>query len=256
MIILNDKMGQPEPRLNTLLPMPCPSNYPDCITGLVGPPILGASRKRLFVTNDGARPGDIFKAAINYNSIPNARWVYIDKERKSSVLVFTDGAALGSGKPGARGGCGIVFGPFHPGISFPLERASDDSDPTSNRAELRAVLGAVTMRVWYGEGFSRLVIGTDSEYVVKGISEWCMKWKGNGWKTSSGTYVRNQDLWRLLLVAVEALEAKGFSVQFFQLKREWNQKADACAKKGAVSLKRLLIFFYQVQLIIMHLDGQ
>ncbi|PVG00318.1 ribonuclease H-like protein [Serendipita vermifera] len=121
--------------------------------------------------------------------------------------------------------------------SIPLERAPDGSEPTSNRAELRAVLSAVEMRVWHGEGFDRLVIGTDSEYVVKRISEWCRNWKKNGWKTASGTPVKNQDLWTLLLEKIEKLESQGFSVQFFQLKRAWNEKADACAKKAAVSIE-------------------
>jgi hypothetical protein len=94
-------------------------------------------------------------------------------------------------------------------MSLPLERAPDGSEPTSNRAELRAVIGALTMRIWPGEGFFKLVIGTDSEYVVKGVTEWCQKWKANGWKTASGTSVKNQDLWKLLLEKIEGFEGDG-----------------------------------------------
>lgn len=235
MIFLNEKAGvEHDTRLDSLPQMPRPSDWPQCLWSRVRPPILDAANKRVFATREGTHPLTIFTPAVNLNTIPSARWIHTDNEGKASVFVFTDGAAPGNGQPGSRGGCGIVFSPLHPGISIPLERAPDGSEPTSNRAELRAVLSAVEMRVWHGEGFDRLVIGTDSEYVVKGISEWCQKWKKNGWKTASGTPVKNQDLWTLLLEKIEKLESQGFSVQFFQLKRAWNEKADACAKKAAL----------------------
>ncbi|CAG8699694.1 16610_t:CDS:2, partial [Acaulospora colombiana] len=232
MLILNQQVREYDTRLESL-PRMSASSGP---VNRVRPPILDAAKKRIFIASEGAHPLDIFTPAVSLNSVPNARWVYIDNEGTPSVFVFTDGAAPGNGQPGSRGGCGVVYSPLQPGISFPLEHAPDGGEPTSNRAELRAVLGAVEMRHWSGEGFGRLVIGTDSEYVVKGISKWCQKWRKNGWKTASGTHVKNQDLWTLLLEKVERLESQGFSVQFFQLKREWNEQADACAKKAACSL--------------------
>ena len=33
---------------------------------------------------------------------------------------------------------------------------------------------------------------TDSQYVIKGISQWIVKWKSNGWKTK-GKPVKNQE---------------------------------------------------------------
>jgi ribonuclease HI len=49
------------------------------------------------------------------------------------------------------------------GVSFHL--AADDG-PTSNRAELLAAINALMIRVWTDEGFARIAIATDSEYVV------------------------------------------------------------------------------------------
>lgn len=54
------------------------------------------------------------------------------------------------------------------------------SRQTSNRAELRAVIAALQYRVWYhrkygtkpGEGREKVIIATDSQYVVLGITEW------------------------------------------------------------------------------------
>jgi ribonuclease HI len=39
---------------------------------------------------------------------------------------------------------------------------------------------------------------TDSQYVIKGISEWVASWKKRGWKTADKKPVKNQDLWEQL----------------------------------------------------------
>jgi ribonuclease HI len=226
-------MFQHDSRLDSLPHVPRPEVWK--FAKQIGPPIQNAASKRRFVTQYGSHPLDIFTPAVHSGTVPAARWIYTDNEAKPSVYIFTDGASPGNGQPGVRAGCGIVYSPLQPGISFPLEHSPDGYAPTSNRAELRAVIGALTMRYWPGEGFFRLVIGTDSEYVIKGVSEWCQKWKENGWKTASGTSVKNPDLWKILLEKIEEFEGDGFSVQFFQLKREWNSAADSCAKQGAVS---------------------
>ncbi|HIE42002.1 MAG TPA: ribonuclease HI, partial [Nitrospinaceae bacterium] len=39
---------------------------------------------------------------------------------------------------------------------------------------------------------------TDSQYVVKGVTEWVKGWVRNGWKTASRQPVKNQELWQEL----------------------------------------------------------
>ena len=39
---------------------------------------------------------------------------------------------------------------------------------------------------------------TDSQYVVKGMSEWLSGWKRRGWKSSTGEGVKNVELWQEL----------------------------------------------------------
>ncbi|KAK4174570.1 putative ribonuclease H [Triangularia setosa] len=46
--------------------------------------------------------------------------------------------------------------------------AGDVVDHTSNRAKLRAVIAALQFRAWHEEGWRRVVILTDLEYIVKG----------------------------------------------------------------------------------------
>ncbi|KAG9058814.1 hypothetical protein FS842_000011 [Serendipita sp. 407] len=240
-------MYQQDPRLRDLPRVPQPEGWQP--VGQVGPPIQNATSKRLFPLLYDSHPLDIFTPALHCGFPSAARWIYTNAEGKHSVLIFTDGASPGNGQPGARAGYGIVYSPLLPGISDALEHSPEGHQPTSNRAELRAALGALTMRYWPGEGFSRLVIGTDSEYVVKGASEWSQKWKENGWRTSTGVSVKNQDLWKILLNKIEEFEARGFSVQFFKLKREWNSTADACAKRGAVSRLRLFSLLCYLSLL-------
>ena len=86
---------------------------------------------------------------------------------------------------------------------------------TSNRAELRAVLAALNwfrqehsdLNSWKHKEFAKLVIATDSTYVVDGATKWAKTWESNGWKLSSGEETENQDLWEELLKRVRALQA-------------------------------------------------
>ncbi|KJA14335.1 hypothetical protein HYPSUDRAFT_150563 [Hypholoma sublateritium FD-334 SS-4] len=176
---------------------------------------------------------------INANRIcPAPRWVELDSEWESggdehAVLVFTDGAAPNNGYSNVRGGCGIALRPdtFN-GISFPLERVGG-APLSSNRAELRAVHAALTLRDWRKEGFGKLVIACDSQYVVRGACEWVVNWKENGWKNTNGRNVTNKDLWMMLIRRIEELERAGTVVQFYLILRRYNL-ADRLAKAGVV----------------------
>lgn len=54
------------------------------------------------------------------------------------------------------------------------------------------------------EGLSALkepcevILTTDSQYVLKGITEWLAGWKRNGWRTAAKEPVKNADLWQRL----------------------------------------------------------
>ncbi|KAE9392326.1 ribonuclease H-like protein, partial [Gymnopus androsaceus JB14] len=162
--------------------------------------------------------------------VPDTRWIS-EQGGIRSVLMYTDGAAPNNGQLGVRAGCGIILFPGHH-LSFALERIPG-KPITSNRAELRAPCVALKLRHWKGEGFKRVVIATDSEYVVRGISEYIFNWKQNGWRNSRGHPVANKDLWLMLLEYVEDYEKQGTQVQFCLIPREQNQAADLAARKGA-----------------------
>jgi ribonuclease HI len=162
-------------------------------------------------------------------------------------LIYTDGACLDNGQQNPRAGCGFVFRPSTPAspdgepafdgtVSFRLESKcprGTTQPQTSNRAELRAVIGALQFRAWYGEGWKRLVIATDSEYVVSGATKWVPGWERNGWLTAKKAPVKNRDSWELLLEEVRKLAEQGVDMLFWRIPRELNKVADEAAKKGA-----------------------
>jgi len=49
---------------------------------------------------------------------------------------------------------------------------------------------------------ARVRIVTDSQYVMKGVTEWLPGWKRRGWKTADRQPVKNIDLWRRLEAAL------------------------------------------------------
>jgi ribonuclease HI len=115
-----------------------------------------------------------------------------------SVHLFTDGACSGNPGPG-----GWAFILRHPSSGKEMEKSGGEPETTNNRMELTAAvrgLEALKRR-------SHVELFTDSVYVGKGISEWLVKWKANGWRRKDGRKlvpIANEELWREL----DALLAK------------------------------------------------
>jgi len=164
---------------------------------------------------------------------------FIRRSKRDQILIYTDGACVNNGQPLATAGCAFVFRlssstPAVDGtVSFHLERQGPSGivyAQSSNRAELRAVIAALQFRAWHGEGWTELVIATDSEYVVSGATQWVQGWARNGWMTSKNTPVKNRDLWELLLQEIRTARLR---VLFWRIPRQWNLLADQGAKAAA-----------------------
>ncbi|KAI1798815.1 RNase H domain protein [Daldinia bambusicola] len=168
--------------------------------------------------------------------------IFIHRNDRDLVLVFTDGACLNNGQQDPRAGWAIVLGTGHTGNSAVISGRVETRGPfgeegiqSSNRAELRAVIAALRAQDWAGEGFTTIVIATDSEYVVEGSTKWVRTWTGNSWRTRAGGSVRNQDLWEMLLGEFERCMEEGLSVKFWRIPRNWNTAADAAARQAALT---------------------
>lgn len=102
---------------------------------------------------------------------------------------------------------------------------------TNNRMELMAaIMGLEALKKP-----CRVLLCTDSQYLMKGITEWISSWKARGWKTASRTPVKNVDLWERLNAAMGQ----------HQIQWEWvrghtghpeNERADRLANLGIDSL--------------------
>jgi len=185
-----------------------------------------------FATHWETVPSDLFSVQIN-NCTKAPGYRFVRTTYPKQMLIFVDGSSLGNGSPAARAGYGVVYAPVewtHP-ISGRLEQ--DGNPQTNNRAELRAALAALGLRPWIEEGFTKIVLACDSQYVVRGISEWILVWGRNEWRASNGVSVVNQDLWWKLQAKLRDLEEEGILVQFWWIPRGLNE-ADEYAKSGAV----------------------
>jgi ribonuclease HI len=108
---------------------------------------------------------------------------------EQKVTIYSDGGA----KPNPNGVGGwaalLIWGEYEKEIS------GGERNTTNNKMELTAAIHAL-------EAFTRpctVEFYTDSEYLKNGITSWIKNWQRNGWKTSSGDPVQNQDLWMKLL---------------------------------------------------------
>jgi len=113
------------------------------------------------------------------------------------VVLHTDGAC--SGNPGP-GGWGVLLSCR----GSERELSGGEPDTTNNRMELMAVIqGLDALR-----RTCRVLVITDSRYVMDGVTRWLAGWKSNGWKTSARKPVKNQDLWERLDAAVARHEVR------------------------------------------------
>jgi ribonuclease HI len=144
------------------------------------------------------------------------------------VEIYTDGACKGNPGPG---GWGVLL----KSGSTEKELFGGERETTNNRMELMAVIMAL-------EALKRpchVFLHADSQYVLKGMTEWLAGWKAKGWKTASKQPVKNVDLWQRL----DALVAgAGHRIDWRWVKGHngdpGNERADALANRGVEQAMR------------------
>ncbi len=136
------------------------------------------------------------------------------------IKIYTDGACKGN--PGVGGwGALLIAG------NKEKELFGGEQDTTNNRMELMAVIQALNALKRPCE----IALHTDSQYVLKGITEWITAWKAKGWKTASKAPVKNVDLWQILDAArtthkIEWIWVRGHAGDV------GNERADQLANRG------------------------
>lgn len=136
------------------------------------------------------------------------------------VEIFTDGACRRNPGPGGWGAI-LRLGKTE------KELWGGEAETTNNRMELTAVIAALDTL----KRPVRAVVHTDSQYVLKGITEWIFGWKRNGWKTADKKPVKNVDLWQKLDLLREPHQLQWVWVKGHAGHPE-NERADELANRG------------------------
>ncbi len=115
----------------------------------------------------------------------------------SDFEIATDGACRGN--PGPGGWAAIIRDQ-----DGERELYGSDPDTTNNRMELLALIHALRTL----PESSSVRVKSDSQYLIKGCTEWISSWKRRGWRTTDKKPVKNQDLWQELsqLMELHSLE--------------------------------------------------
>ncbi|WP_454884050.1 ribonuclease HI [Sphingomonas oryzagri] len=108
----------------------------------------------------------------------------------SLVQIFTDGACKGNPGPGGWGAL-LRMG------ATERELSGGEALTTNNRMELTAAIRGLQAL----KRPCRVLLTTDSRYVMDGLTKWIHGWRKNGWKTADRKPVKNADLWQELLAA-------------------------------------------------------
>lgn len=115
---------------------------------------------------------------------------------KNEIHIFTDGSTLNNQKKGSRkGGIGVFFGDDDVrNISIPLIESSKVK-VTNQVAELLACCkGIEYLYSSQKVNSKKVIIYTDSMYIVNIINSWAKNWEKNNWTKSDGKIVDNLNL--------------------------------------------------------------
>ncbi|WP_336973283.1 ribonuclease HI [Sphingobium aromaticiconvertens] len=144
----------------------------------------------------------------------------------TTVEIFTDGACKGNPGPG---GWGAVI------RSGTNEKEISGGEPqtTNNRMEMMAAVEALNAL----KRPCRVILSTDSKYVMDGITKWVFGWQKNGWKTADRKPVKNAEIWQALVAATARHKVEWKWVKGHAGHPE-NERADQLASAAAEQFRK------------------
>lgn len=123
------------------------------------------------------------------------------------AVVHLDESCLGNGRQGDNPGGygGLIEARTRSGIQrrniFGHARAT-----TNNRMALTGAIAALRI-LGAKDARMRVLIVSDSEYLVKGIRVWAPNWEARGWRRAGGV-IENLELWQELVAATRRHEVQ------------------------------------------------
>ena len=112
--------------------------------------------------------------------------------KKDEITIYTDGSSLGNPGPGGWGSV-LVF----PDKKV-IELGGREKESTNNRMEMTAAIEALKEISTRKPKIKKIVVHTDSSYLLNGITMWVYAWQKNNWLTKTKEQVLNKDLWEEL----------------------------------------------------------
>ncbi|MEB3285721.1 MAG: ribonuclease HI [Candidatus Sericytochromatia bacterium] len=145
--------------------------------------------------------------------------------KPNPVTLYSDGCALNN--PGPGGWASILV---YQGVE--KEIVGGEPHSTNNRAEMMAVITGLQAL----KRPCRVHIVSDSQYVIKGMTEWLPGWVRRGWQNAAGEPVKNRELWEKL-AAVVALHEVSWEWVKGHAGHPYNERCDQLAKAHAEVFK-------------------
>jgi ribonuclease HI len=170
-----------------------------------------------------------------------------------SYILISDGAC--SKNPGPGGWGMILVTPE----DLVFEFGGHESETTNNRMELMGLYRGM-QEIYKIEKKNKLSnhihVITDSKYVLDGASKYVANWSRSAWRTSTGTEVKNQDLWEKILKGFTELKKFKMSFEYELVKghsgHDANERCDqiavAFSKNEEISLYEGTLDDYSVKI--------
>ena len=136
------------------------------------------------------------------------------------VKIWTDGACAGN--PGPGGWAAMI-------ITKEGKRIlkGGETITTNNRMELLAPINALAGL----PPAQTVILCADSEYVIRGMTEWLPNWQQRGWRTTKKEPIKHQELWQRLAALVAKHRVKWRWVKAHAGVVE-NEEVDAIAREA------------------------
>jgi ribonuclease HI len=118
-----------------------------------------------------------------------------------AAVLHLDESCLGNGREGENpgGGGGLIEARSAQGAIQRRDFYISAPATTNNRMALAGAIAALHLLSGKGARL-RVLLVSDSEYLVKGIREWVPGWRARGWKRKAGL-IENLHLWQALAAA-------------------------------------------------------
>lgn len=123
------------------------------------------------------------------------------------VYIYSDGGVVNNG---GKNKDKDIYGSYCTLVVLPKSQklvkkiCEVEKDVTNNVMELR---GAIMGMNWileraeeekHQDEYFHVTIISDSQYLIKGASEWLPNWKKKGWKDASNKPIKNMDMWKYI----------------------------------------------------------